>query len=274
MTISPFRYPGGKTKLLPALMEQLSEFISNPEGTFADVFVGGGSVLLEVARQYPQINLYANDKDYWVYCFWKVVADSDSKKLEELLRLMEAKPTLELFYKLREENTKDEIRCAYKAIFFNRTTFSGIFYSGPIGGKEQKSKYTIDCRYNYKKLKNKILECHHLLTGRTSVSNQDCLDFCRDHLHDCTLYLDPPYYHKGDILYIEKMSSNEHTKLAEFLDKAEKNWVLSYDDCVEVRELYKNQNIIDLPARYCITGKKETWEHKGELIILPRQDKA
>ena len=258
--------------MLPILMEHLDKLIPNSQG-FCDAFVGGGSVLLEVAKKYPDHILYANDKDYWMYCFWKIVADSDAKNLYELLRLMEVQPTLELFYKLREEQTTDPIRCAYKAIFFNRTTFSGILYSGPIGGKNQASKYPVDCRYNAKKLKTKILACHDLIAGRTEVTNVDITKYdilwgTQSPPLSITLYLDPPYYHKGDILYPEKMSAGHHEEMARALS-ARKNWVLSYDDCPEIRDLYKNKQIIDLSARYCITGKKNTWENKNELIILP-----
>src|SRR5271169_974771 len=127
-TLTPFRYPGAKNKMLPVLMEHIDKLLVNKE-PFTDAFVGGGSVLLEVAKKYPDIRLFANDKDYNVFCFWNVVATDDVTKLDELLELMASQPTLELFYKLREEVTTDEVRCAYKAIFFNRTTFSGISYS-------------------------------------------------------------------------------------------------------------------------------------------------
>ncbi len=266
-TITPFRYPGSKNKLLPILMEHIKKTLES-QTSFADIFVGGGSVLLEVAHQYPSINLLANDKDYWMYCFWKVVADPDISKLNALLGIMEAHPTLELFYKLRVEETRDEIRCAYKAIFFNRTAFSGILSSGPIGGKEQKSKYTVDCRYNYKKLKAKILHCHKLLAGRTQVDNQDVATYAILTQTNLPAYLDPPYYVKGNILYPETMKPEEHLALSRSLDRRD-NWVLSYDDCPEVRQMYQTKQIIDLSARYCINGKKDNWESKNELIILP-----
>lgn len=267
MIITPFRYPGSKNKLLPILMEHISK-LNGIEQNFADVFVGGGSVLLEVAQKYPKTQLFANDKDHWMYCFWKVVADTDTSKLKELLGLMEALPTLELFYKLRETATIDEVQCAYRAIFFNRTAFSGILSSGPIGGKEQKSKYTVDCRYNYSKLKEKIIYCNKLLAGRTQVDNQDVATYHVLHQTKYPIYLDPPYYVKGNILYVETMTPQEHQSLANSLGKRD-NWVLSYDDCPEIRELYQSKQIIDLSARYCINGKKNNWENKNELIILP-----
>lgn len=265
MTTTPFRYPGAKNKLLPVIMEHLTPPL-NKQPYFTDLFVGGGSVLLEVARQYPKLWLHANDKDYWMYCFWKIVSE-DSNRFASLLDKVKAQPTLELFYKLREEKTEDEIECAYRAIFFNRTTFSGILSSGPIGGKEQKSKYAVDCRYNAIKLQIKILNCRDLLLGRTVVTNDSFFD-CEALIDDHCIYADPPYYLKGDMLYPERMNHKDHETLSLLLQKRN-NWVLSYDDCPEVREFYKDCKIIDLAARYCINGKKENWENKNELIILP-----
>ena len=265
MTTTPFRYPGSKNKLLPILNQHIDQMLVG-EKSFTDTFVGGGSVLLEVANKYPKIQLYANDKDYWVYCFWKVVSDIYLIPFLDLLKLIEQKPTLEQFYTLRAEQTTDEVRCAYKAIYFNRTTFSGIFYSGPIGGKEQKSAYPIDCRYNIDTLKTKLNKCRELLKGRTIVSNKDVSEFDQMFTNE-PMYLDPPYVIKGDSLYVEKMTKEDHFNLAVLL-YPRKSWVLSYDDCNEVRELYSNHEIIDIAAKYCINDKNK-WEHKNELIILP-----
>lgn len=267
--ITAFRYPGAKNKFLDIITAHIDEAIlySN-QNHFCDAFVGGGSVLLNIASRYPNIKLYANDKDYWIYCFWKIVSGSDFNKLQDLLTKLETLPTLELFYKLREDDSIDETHCAYKAIFFNRTTFSGILKAGPIGGKEQKSKYTIDCRYNVKKLQKKILDCHNLLKDRVVVSNCDINKYNILNQTDLPIYLDPPYYIKGESLYSEYMSSEEHKNLANHLNNR-KNWVLSYDDCSEVRKLYKDRTTIDLNARYCINGQKTKWENKNELIILP-----
>ena len=103
-----FRYPGAKNKYLPILMEYIDPLLKEQK-SFIDVFVGGGSVLLEVAKKYPDAQLYANDMDYWMYCFWNIVAGQDKSKLDELLELINIQPTLELFYKLREEESIDDI---------------------------------------------------------------------------------------------------------------------------------------------------------------------
>lgn len=265
MTKTPFRYPGAKNKMLPILMEYIDKILIS-QNEFCDAFIGGGSVLLEVAEKYPNIKLYANDKDNTIFNFWQIVSDINPINLKALLDMLSQAPTLDIFYKLRSVPAKNNVESAYRAIFFNRTTFSGIAHSGPIGGKDQKSKYTIDCRYNFKKLKEKILYCHSLLSGRTEISNFS-IDKFPLMSGICPMYLDPPYYKKGDDLYPEKMDNNDHKNLSVLLDKRS-NWVLSYDDCIDIRNLYVNKNIIDLSARYCINGKKDNWNSKNELIIL------
>jgi DNA adenine methylase len=266
-SLTPFRYPGSKNKLLSDLMPYLDDILKG-QHNFSDAFVGGGSVLLAIASQYPNLNLFANDKDYWVYCFWQVVANEDRTQLDTLLGMMETKPTIELFKRLREEKPTTDVDCAYRAIFFNRTTFSGIARSGPIGGEAQKSKWTVDCRYNFPKLKSKIEKCHQLLKGRTQVENDDITDYSYLLDTDQPVYLDPPYYIKGDMLYQVKMNDFHHNKMSDILSKRT-HWVLSYDDCPEIRQLYKNNRVVDVSARYCIDGKKTDWKGKNELIILP-----
>jgi DNA adenine methylase len=259
--LTPFRYPGAKNKILPLIIEKLSEII---EDDFFDVFVGGGSVLLEVAKKYPKINLYANDKDYWIYCFWKTII-SNNEKFEELLDLISQKPTLNLFYLLRNEKYNDYVRCAYKAIFFNRTAFSGILKSGPIGGREQKSKYKINCRYNQKELRSKLINCRRLLKDRLILFNEDFdnLNILKENL---PAYLDPPYVLAGKSLYYHYMTKEEHIKLRNILNNRN-NWVLSYDNDEFIKKIYNKNKIIVVDGNYSIKGKKKNWSKKTELII-------
>lgn len=269
MSINPFRYPGGKSKMLPILMEQIDKWMPD-ETAFTDAFVGGGSVTLEVATKYPKVDILLNDKDVWMYSFWDIVCGSSTDLLADLLSLIDQPVTLEQFYKLRAVKDPDKLQCAYNAIFFNRTTFSGILKSGPIGGKNQTSKYKVDCRYNAIKIKKKIKEINKLLSGRTFVDNKDINDYLTYRSNQGVIYLDPPYVKAGKSLYTEYMTLVEHEKMAQLLN-AKSKWILSYDDAPEIRKLYSKNQIIDLSARYCINGKKNNWEHKNELIILPYQ---
>jgi DNA adenine methylase len=254
-----FRYPGSKAKFIPTLLPLLSPMIAD---SFTDAFVGGGSVALSIAAKFPNVKIVLNDKDYWIYSFWDLI--SSNSDLAELFRLINQQPTLELFYSLRKDTSKDKLFCAYKAIFFNRTAFSGILKSGPIGGKEQKSDYKIDCRYNATKLIKQIKEINKLLVNRTTVYNLDIIDLLE--LVDGAIYLDPPYFDKGKELYIESMQEKEHENLRNAL-AVKDNWLLSYDNAPEIRELYKDFDIQFVDGRYCINGKKDKWEDAKELLI-------
>ena len=267
-TLTPFRYPGAKNKMLPILMEYIGK-VHKDAYPFCDAFVGGGSVALEVAGKYPKSHIYLNDKDFWIYSFWDVVAGSETSKLPDLLALIDQPATLEQFYKLKEEDTADKLRCAYKAIFLNRTTFSGILKSGPIGGKEQNSKYPVDCRYNAAKLKKKILACNKLLQGRTTVLNEDIINFLRAQDCNTTIYLDPPYVKAGKALYTEYMTEEEHKNLGKVILNRQK-WVLSYDDSDIIRGIYQDCDIYNTDGKYCINGAKTEWSRKNELIIIPK----
>lgn len=266
--LTPFRFPGSKNKLLPQLEKFLDPLLKETN-IFGDLFLGGGSVLLNVASRYPKINLKANDKDYNVYCFWKIIGGSNTSDISEVIKLLKIKPTIELFYKLRETPVTSEIEAAYRALFFNRTTFSGDMRAGasPIGGKNQLSKYTVDCRYNADKLIEKIKIINKLLAGRFSITNQD-INSCEFITDTFPIYLDPPYYKAGKMLYQEYMIHEEHVKLSKILQERNK-WILSYDNCVEIRDLYKLSNIFYIDAKYCIRGSKQSWHETKEIVILP-----
>lgn len=230
---------------------------------FTDIFVGGGSVICHIAKLFPKLKINANDLDFNMYCFWNLVARGRDHELKELFRLLGQRPTIELFESLRSSKSENEVKCAYKAIFFNRTTFSGISTCGPIGGFAQKSKWKIDCRYNFVKMKTKIIEMKELFAGRLTVTN---FDFERA-LVDSIMYLDPPYYKKGNELYKHKMSHSDHVRLSNKL-REHKLWLLSYDNCEEVTSLYSGYDAQAMKKRYSISGKKKEWAEKSELLIF------
>ena len=59
---------------------------------------------------------------------------------------------------------------------------------------------------------------------------------------DVFFYLDPPYY-GSEKYYQVQFSEDEHIKLAEMLKQVKGKFLLSYNDCDYVRELYSQFNI-------------------------------
>lgn len=268
MNNSIYRYPGGKTKLLPQIFPYIQKSIENRKA-FCDLFVGGGSCLLAVASKYPKLQLFANDKDDFIFSFWDLMSNGTLDEIEALKQMLNIKPTTELFYKLRNIKPTSRIELAFYGIFFNRTSFSGDMRrnSSPIGGRKQQSKYTIDCRYNVKKIIEKIDNIHKLLKNRVIVSNIDINEYLIND-DSIAIYADPPYVLKGSMLYEKYMTFEEHKNLSIKL-KNYNNWVLSYDNCKEILKLYEWANINIINASYCIKGNKTNWNLTNELLILP-----
>lgn len=262
-----FRYPGGKTRLLPILENVIGQVLADGDD-FHDVFVGGGSVLVRVAQTHPKSRLFANDLDPLMYAFWKTVV-GDPDDFDDLSARMRVVPTIDQFVELRSQTPETQVDKAYQAVFFNRTTFSGMRRSGPIGGYDTQgeTKWKVSCRYNPNRLVNELRQLRILLLGRLSVFCEDGSVYTR-HTRDY-MYLDPPYYAQGKALYPVAMTDEDHTALAAAL-RHHGRWLLSYDDAPTVRQLYDWAAIAKIPARYSITGSKKEWRGAEELLISPR----
>lgn len=254
-----FRYPGSKAKLCEYILSHMDSMI---EDEFNEPFVGGGSVLCAVAEKYPKIRMFANDQDRNISSFWELISRNKPKEIKSLIEKLAVTPTVDLFKKLKNDTPKTIIDRAYIAVFFNRTTFSGIAKASPIGGFSQKSKWKIDCRYNFNLMAKNIKKMCELFDRRLMVTN-DCALNC---LTEKAMYLDPPYVEKGDMLYSVTMDMKTHVGLSIKL-KNYQRWVLSYDDCPEINHLYSWADISHIDKRYSISGKKRDWAKKRELII-------
>jgi hypothetical protein len=99
------------------------------------------------------------------------------------------------------------------------------------------------------------------------------------HITECATE-DPPYYVKGGDLYQHGFTVADHERLAVALKETKHAWVLSYDDCFEVRRLYDWACVEPLEVSYSITATKdkETGHRlsrtKSELLICPKRTKG
>lgn len=273
---SPFRYPGGKSKLSPYIVNLVKNEI--PHSLFAnnisfiDVFTGGGSVFIKFIESYPRTTLILNDLDEWIYSFWQAMGSSkETNRLLYYLKKYE-QPSIDDFNFLRKSSSRKGLKDGYKAflaIFFNRTTFSGIFSSGPIGGYSQEGSYKMDCRYNYLKLRQSIISLNYMFDiMEVDVLREDfklLLDRYKDK-DNIVIYLDPPYMKQGEQLYNHFLQPNEYQIMSDMLKTAKSKWIVSHDNHPALIEMFKWANIREFNGVPCtinsIKGKKCT-----ELLI-------
>jgi DNA adenine methylase len=274
--ISLFRYPGGKTKLAKQIAGNVIDFlVRNPGYEYREPFFGGGSIGLFLLSQ-PHVKLWINDKDVGIASIWNAII-TDVERLFSLID--EFQPTPDAFYefqtflKRRDLDSYDVVEVGFKKLAIHQISYSGLGTKsgGPLGGTGQQSGYKIDCRWNPKTLKNKINRIRRPMLKKLRGST------CTSHDFEVLLtspgrfvaYLDPPYYVKGEELYEKSFKLKDHKRLRDLLKKLQQPWMLSYDDCAEIRDLYRWADCRETSANYSITNSRE----KTELIITPKDDR-
>jgi DNA adenine methylase len=266
------RYPGGKSKLSNRLIEKFKI-----AGQFREPFFGGGSIGVKMLDSVK--NMWVNDKDYGISCFWNSVAKYPQELIDKIQSFV---PSVESFYQIKNELltevNQNIVDVGFKKLAIHQISYSGLGVKsgGPLGGEKQESQYKVNCRWSPDYICNKIVKLNKKINSIKFICTN--LDFQEviENTTPCFIYLDPPYFVKGNELYQYGFSLEDHSRLAKSLKETNHSWVLSYDDCSEVRELYNWACIEEISTKYTITNlkNKETGERtatkKGELIIYAR----
>ena len=82
---------------------------------------------------------------------------------------------------------------------------------------------------------------------------------------EALFYLDPPYY-ETEKYYPDRFMPEDHKRLKAALDGIKGKFVLSYNDCDYIRELYKEYTIIEVDRLHNLVQKEVKPRYK-ELII-------
>lgn len=185
--------------------------------------------------------MWLNDADPRVAAVWSALRSL--KTARALIAILEGwSPSVALFRKLTADTPRRSVDAAARFIALNRMSFSGKAHTTPIGGWGQAGQWKIGVEWRIDHVTANILSAAKMLSSREVKVT--CAHF-REALNSrYTLYLDPPYFHRGANMYPVFMIPAEHTELADRLRKHPK-WVLSYDDCAEVHRMYKPWAKID-----------------------------
>ena len=240
--VSPLRYPGGKLKVVD-YVKQLMEVNDLTGGTYIEPYAGGASVALSLLFDKYAGKIKINDKDRAIYAFWYSVLE----ETEELCRLINDTPVNMDTWQTQHELQKHKeetglLELGFSTFFLNRTNRSGILNGGVIGGKDQRGTWKIDARYNKKDLIERI----EYVAGYADLIELTSMDavallkrYKRTPAAKTFCYLDPPYYVKGQDLYLNYYRDEDHQDIAEVIKKFKGQWIISYDAVDFISELYK-----------------------------------
>ena len=281
-----FRYPGGKAKLRHAILNRLVKLSRHRDMQYREPFFGGGSVGLQLILDNPEIKrVWLNDLDVGVAALWTSILryPDQFKKL-----IMDFRPSVGDFHKFRDRLLKitkppkgrdSIVRTGFEKLAIHQISYSGLGTKsgGPLGGDSQRSRYKIVCRWSPKSICQQVDSLHLQLKDLDIHGNRctalDFADIIEDESQPALLYLDPPYYEKGSSLYQYGFNVRDHQRLAQALRRTKHSWLLSYDDCPEVRELYGWAVLSPVIVTYGLTGSLHNGERqartKPELLISP-----
>ena len=256
---SPLRYPGGKTRACKKLETILKKHFDISEfDNFVSPFFGGGSFEFHIQNNY-QLNIIANDKFTPLYNFWNICKnDKESlcKELTKKIGLIDKEEFTYLRKKIMEE--KNKLNQSIMFFIINRCSFSGATLSGGFSFESSKKRFTKSSIDRINKLNLINYDIHNLDFEEFINTNQDKKNL---------IFLDPPYYlEKASTLYGNNGDMHEtfdHNKLYKCLS-TKKNWLMTYNNCEYIKNLYKDFKIIDTNWSYGMNKSKES----SEIVII------
>lgn len=246
--LSPLRYPGGKSRAVNIL----SGYI--PEGTreMCSPFFGGGSFELHCANS--GIIVYGYDLFTPLAEFWQCLIENKNKLASSVKKFYPL--SKDKFYELQKKQSQYKSKYTRSAAFFvlNRSSFSGSTLSGGMSPNHPRFTET------------SIQRLIDFNVENFSVGNLDFSSSIRMH-DDILLYLDPPYMIEEN-LYGKKGDTHknfDHYGLADIL-KSRDQWILSYNDCDDIRQIYKGYKILCPEWTYGMSSDKKS----KEVLILSK----
>ena len=180
MKLSPIiKLAGGKTKLLPVLMQNLPDLTDTT--AYVEPFFGGGALFLHLkSLEKPPFKEYIiNDLNPDIYNLMSVVKSEPELFIQFLNELVirhtgSGLPSREIFNRLRShfgkyDVTAPDIDRAVKFIYLNKNCFNGLIrynskgiFNAPIGDYKNPSLYN----------REDILNCS-LVLKKVKISNLD-----------------------------------------------------------------------------------------------------
>ena len=103
----------------------------------------------------------------------------------------------------------------------------------------------ITCRWNPENLSGRIRRIASM-KDRIKLCSMDACGFIEQYAYwttDTTLFIDPPYYGKGKVLYPKAFDKEDHERLADMLNSLYTGFdgpdmIITYDQCPEIEALY------------------------------------
>ncbi len=256
---------------MAGLLGQIRKLNGLGSYSVAEPFAGGAGASLSLLFREETSEIHINDADVAIYDFWWSLTNRPEQfsKLLKKTRVSMAEWRRQRDTYRSNDGRLSRLTRGFSAFYLNRCNRSGIIMNGgPIGGIHQTGDWLIDARFNKEELHRRCQKIAEY-RDRIFVTDKDGIDFVKDQDASRTFYfIDPPYFEKGKTLYLNALDKEYHKRLAYQLRSMANNaWVLTYDDCREIRQLYRGwATIRPFGLRYAASERRSG----SEIMIIPK----
>ena len=230
---SPFRYPGGKTWLIPYLRDWLRSQAKTPT-RFIEPFAGGGIVSLTVAFERLANHVVFAELDSGVAAVWRVVLNGQAEWLAK--KILGFEVTIDNVRAVLDSPAQTVREKAFQTILRNRVQRGGIMASGAGLVKTGENGRGITSRWYPDTLARRIREINHNKARLTFVEG-DGFTLLEEHKADgeTAFFIDPPYTVAARRLYTEWKI--DHRRLFTAMRSCKGDFLMTYDNTPEIAAL-------------------------------------
>lgn len=230
---SPFRYPGGKTWLVPRIREWLRSLSPAPS-ELIEPFAGGAIVSLSALFEDLVSRVALVEKDPDVSAVWKTITNGNGRRLASEISSFRLTPTSAKT--VLSNLPKDDFERAFATVIRNRIQRGGIIAPGASWVKKGENNKGILSRWYPETLKKRV----EMIAGRRgdiTFVQGDGVEFIRFNAHrrDAVFFIDPPYTVAGRRLYA--YSELNHRELFEVAATTKGDFLMTYDNAPEIKSL-------------------------------------
>lgn len=260
---SPFRYPGGKTWLVPLFRRWMASLPDRP-AVLVEPFAGGGIISLTAAFEKLADQIVMVELDKQISSVWKTILEDDAEWLAK--RIITFDLTVESAKEEFARKPNNQRELAFQTILKNRTAHGGILADGAGVLKHGENGKGILSRWYPQTIAKRISNIQ-FVAKRIKFIHGDAFKQVERFRDDpnAVFFIDPPYTaggkSAGSRLYTH--SEVDHERLFSLCSKVRGDFLMTYDNADEVRALAKQHGFETKPVAMKNTHHAEM----NELLI-------
>jgi DNA adenine methylase len=262
-TLSPFRYPGGKSRLRATIISWMSRLEFRPTH-FVEPFAGGASIGLAIAELDLADHVTLAEIDPDVSAVWDVVLNGQAAAFAD--RISTFRLSRSTANEVIADEPTDQLARAFRCLLLNRISRAGIMAPGAGWLNQGENGHGIQSRWYPKTLANRVASTKALRHKVTFVQ-RDGLEVLKKFANHprAVAFVDPPYVVNGR--GAGRRLYTHHNVNCDELFKIIKSFrgpmIITYHRSVIVERLAKAAGI----RRHTITVQTGHTRSKRELIM-------